>query len=93
MILGEKMPDKDDQNTKALRNEVETGRKFTGGLAWNRFTAKFQKFTNEHHNLFPDISLWYSDVFLYIQCIPTLLWFYKFKNHNATKLLQDGKIC
>ena len=43
MILGEKMPDKDDPKYKErYENEVETGRKFARWSGIDRFAARVQ---------------------------------------------------
>ena len=84
MILGEKMPDKDDPKYKErYENEVETGRKFARWSGIDRFAAKVQKFANEHRNLFLTL------VFGTVICSFTFNAYrfamvYKAKNNNTT---------
>lgn len=53
MIMGEKMPDKNDPKYKdRYDKEVESGRKFARWSGIDRFAAKVQNFANGHRNLF-----------------------------------------
>lgn len=53
MIIGEKMPDKNDPKYKErYEQEVETGKKFARFTRLDRLAAIVQRFANEHRNLF-----------------------------------------
>ena len=53
MIMGEKMPDKNDpQYKERYEREVEAGRKFAKATKLDRIAADVQGFANGHKNLF-----------------------------------------
>lgn len=53
MLLGEKMPDKNDpQYKERYEREIEAGRKFAKTTRIDVAAAKVQKFANLHRNLF-----------------------------------------
>lgn len=53
MLLGEKMPDKDDpQYKERYENEVDAGRKFAKWSKLDRLAARVQRFANANRNLF-----------------------------------------
>ena len=53
MLVGEKMPDKDDpQYKKRYENEVEAGRRFAKATRIDKTAAKVQAFANGHKVLF-----------------------------------------
>ena len=53
MIVGEKMPDKDDPKYRArYEREVEAGRRFARATKIDRLTAKVQEAATRHRTLF-----------------------------------------
>lgn len=53
MLLGEKMPDKDDpQYKERYERDVKAGRKFAKTLRIDKFAAKVQGFANHHTTAF-----------------------------------------
>lgn len=53
MLLGEKMPDKDDPKYKArYEKEVDAGRRFAKATRIDRAAGRVQRFANMHGKLF-----------------------------------------
>lgn len=53
MLLGEKMPDKNDpQYRERYERDVDAGRKFAKAVGIDKAAAKVQLFANNHKNLF-----------------------------------------
>lgn len=53
MIMGEKMPDKDDPKYRdRYEREVDAGRKFARATKIDKAAAKVQQFANDHKKLF-----------------------------------------
>ena len=63
MLLGEKMPDKDDPKYKErYERDVKAGRKFAQAMRIDKAAAKVQRFADRHRTLFLVI------VFTFVAC-------------------------